>query len=499
MNWAGLPLNIRIVLAFVLGACMPWGFSPYHWVILPIVAMAAWMGLAGKEPVRIGYVFGLGWFVTGAWWLAPTVHQYGGLPWYLAALVVCLVGAVLAVFPALWMGLSQRLLHALRYPSAACIVYPMMVMPVEWLRGHVLTGLPWDSLGNLVVDTPAVGWLSVLGVYGAACLPVAVASCLGALCVREHRRMGMMVGAFWLAVLAATPNISMPQSPILHAALVQPNIAQEHKWNADFLASTMHTLTRLSAAKAQQADVIIWSEAAVPFYFEDNAAWKTWLQQQMASWHTPVVFGSIKYFPEDNTSQNGLYLFTPQHGFAGFVGKHHLVPFGEYVPAWLPWLHTLVPDIGDFREARDAGILRFGGHVVGSLICYESIFPEEARARVQQGANVLVVVTNDAWYGTSPAAWQHLQAARVRAVEEGRFVLRAANTGVSAVIAPDGRVLETMPWWTEATLLGSYQLMQRQTWYQRWGDMGMLELWGFGALVLLGLYRGRRDKGVVHG
>jgi len=480
-----IPPAARLLLVFALGALMPLGFSPYHLVALPIVALAILMRLGQAQPVRMGYVFGLGWFVTGAWWLAPTVHIYGGLPWYAAALVVCLVGAILAIFPALWMGLSHGLMRRLAYPSAVLLVYPMMIMPVAWLRGHIFTGLPWESLGNLVVDTPALGWLSVVGVYGAACLPVAAASCLWALSCQAHRRAGIAATLIWLLVLGATPNITMPQSPIVHAALVQPNIAQEHKWDANFLASTMHTLTQLSSTQAKQADMIVWPEAAVPFYFENNPIWNSWLQQQMASWHTPVVFGGIKYFPDSKTSQNGLYLFTPSDGFSGFVGKHHLVPFGEYVPSWLPWVHTLVPDIGDFREARDAGVLQLGQHIVGSLICYESIFPEEARARVKAGAQVLVVVTNDAWYGTSPAAWQHLQAARVRAVEEGRFVLRAGNTGVTAVIAPNGRVVQSIPWWTASVLLGKYQWMYRHTLYQKWGDMGILVLWGLGALLLI--------------
>jgi apolipoprotein N-acyltransferase len=157
-----------------------------------------------------------------------------------------------------------------------------------------------------------------------------------------------------------------------------------------------------------------------------------------------------------------------------FAGKHHLVPFGEYVPAWIPFLHTLVPEIADFRPASDDGVVRAAGIAYGALICYESLFPEEARARVLAGAGVLVNVTNDAWYGTMPAAWQHFQAARMRAVETGRYVLRAANTGVTAIIRPDGSLAASIPWWRQQALVGRYQVSARQTGYVRLGDWPLL-------------------------
>jgi len=164
----------------------------------------------------------------------------------------------------------------------------------------------------------------------------------------------------------------------------------------------------------------------------------------------------------------------------GTYDKFHLVPFGEYVPEWIPFLHTLVPEIADFKPAKDMGVIQARGISYGSLICYESLFPEEARGRVLNGAEVLVNVTNDAWYGTTPAAWQHFQAARMRAVETGRYVLRAANTGVTAIIQPDGVVRSIKPWWIQTVLLGTYQLSKIQTNYVRWGDWPL-----FGCLIML--------------
>jgi len=210
-------------------------------------------------------------------------------------------------------------------------------------------------------------------------------------------------------------------------------------------------------------------------------------------WNRPLLFGGLKVTgggeadvpaARTPTAQNGLFLQMPAGGERSFTGKHHLVPFGEYVPSWLPWVKKLVPNIADFEQSTSGGVLSADETIFGSLICYESIFPEEARDRVAEGAEVLVVVTNDAWYGKSPAAWQHLQAARVRAVETGRYVLRAANTGISVIITPDGSITATAPWWTQAVVKGTYRLSNRVTLYQQWGDVIALLL--AGALLLIG-------------
>ena len=446
----------------------------------------------------MGYAFGMGWFGVGAWWLAPTVHQFGGLPWWLAAAVVLLVGAVLACFPALWIWAARKLADKSQQPYALFLLLPACAMLMEWLRGHLLTGLPWTALGNLLLDTPAVGWLSVLGVYGAAAIVVLLAISLAALCLKEQRRFAYVGLITCALLLLLTPNIQTPNGEKGRVALIQPNIAQDQKWDANFLSSTMNDLVSLSASSADKVDLIIWPEAAVPLYLKRSPSWDAWLRQQMQTWHTPVLFGGLKYFPEDKTSQNGLYLFDEHQATRSFVGKHHLVPFGEYVPTWLPWLHKIVPDIGDFRGAHDSGVLPYQQTIFGSLICYESIFPEEARARVRAGATLLILVTNDAWYGHTPAGWQHLQAAQARAVETGRYLLRAGNTGISAIISPAGKITKTTEWWQKTALIGSYQNSTRTTFYHRWGDLTGLIIAALTIIwAVFGTVRSGRSKEVV--
>jgi len=454
---------------------MPFSFSPFDYIWLAVPALTGWLWLIRRgAPIQTGFAFGFGWFGVEAWSLVPTLHTFGHLPWLVAAFCVLLLACVMALFPALWAWLSWKLAGKSAWIVA---VFPAAAVMEEWLRGHIFTGLPWTALGNLLLDTPAIGWASWFGVYGLALLPALIAAALVLLFSSEHKRMGAagIIMAGLLVALAPSPQAG--QGKLHTAALVQANIPQDKKWDRDFLNTTMQRYATLSAGVAADADIIIWPEAAIPFFLERAPNWESWLNTQVESWQTPLLYGGLKLTGKQ-TAQNGLFALDPQAETAlfrrDFAGKHHLVPFGEYVPSWIPFLHTLVPEIANFKPAEDNGVIQARGISYGALICYESLFPEEARSRVRGGAQVLVNVTNDAWYGTTPAAWQHFQAARMRAVETGRYVLRAANTGITAIIQPDGVVAAAKPWWRQTTLVGSYQLSDSQTPYTRWGDWPLL-------------------------
>ena len=468
---------------------MQFSFSPFDFNWLAIISMAiwAWLLIKGDHPFLVSYAFGFGWFGFGSWWLADTFHIYGDLNYPLAYGCVALVGLVLGLLPALWGWFTVQLAGRHAEHGAIIFIFPAMAVLIEWLRGHLFTGLPWTSLGNLLLDTPAIGWASVVGVYGAAFLPALVAVSLAAFL---HRRM-TTTAAFALAgallLVWFTPQTATIESESKTASLIQGNIPQDVKWDSAFLEETMRRYDSLSTSTADGSDLIIWPEAAIPFFLSRAPGWDRWLNNRVTIWNRPLLFGGLKITGDEGAdvpaAQNGLFLQMPGQGARSFTGKHHLVPFGEYVPSWLPWLKKLVPTIADFEQAANGGVLTDGEIKYGSLICYESIFPEEARARVSDGAEVLVVVTNDAWYGQSPAAWQHLQAARVRAVETGRYVLRAANTGVSAIIRPDGTITATAPWWTQAVVKGTYRTSKLITPYQQRGDLPVLIP---AAIVLLG-------------
>ncbi len=479
----------RIILALLCGGLMQFAFSPfdYNWLAIINMAVWAWLLTRSDHPFLISYAFGFGWFGFGSWWLADTFHIYGGLNYPLAYGCVLLVGLVLAFLPALWGWLALQLAGRHAGHGAIIVTFPAMAVLVEWLRGHLFTGLPWTSLGNLLLDTPAIGWASITGVYGAAFLPALIAVSLAGFVNRRMTTTAVPALVCAVALVWFTPPSATVEGESKTAALIQGNIPQDAKWDSAFLNETMRRYDTLSTSAADGTDILVWPEAAVPFFLSRAPGWDRWLNNRVTIWNRPLLFGGLKITGNESAdvpaAQNGLFLQMPAQGARSFTGKHHLVPFGEYVPSWLPWLKKLVPNIADFEQATNGGVLTTGDTTFGSLICYESIFPEEARARVAEGAEVLVVVTNDAWYDQSPAAWQHLQAARMRAVESGRYVLRAANTGISAIISPNGSITATAPWWTQAVVKGTYRTSKLTTPYQQWGDLPALILAGF---ILLG-------------
>lgn len=457
-----------LTLAFAFGACMPFAFSPYDLKLVAVGALAGWLWLVLRVAAwPAGFAFGLGWFGTGAWWLAPTFHTYGPVSWVVAVAAVYLVGAALALFPAFMAWATRRMclrsIHMLW-------VFPCVAVLVEWLRGWLFTGLPWTALGTLLLDTPAVGWAAYVGVYGATLLPALAAVSL-ALAADGATRRGALIGLTLCAMAYfAAPSPYAAAGEQYAVTLVQANVPQNVKWDAGFLRETMRRYEQWTQSAIAGADVVIWPEAAVPFFLSRAPDWDRWLNDRVTAWRIPLLFGGIKLERDSSTAYNGIFLSLPDANERLFVAKQHLVPFGEYVPAWLPFVRSLAPGIGDWQPAYDDGILSDGVRRYGSLVCYEAIFPEIARARVRAGAQTLVNVTNDAWYGQSPAAWQHLQAARMRAVETGRYVLRAANTGVTAIIAPNGAIAASTPWFNQSVVHGAFAVSDVITPYVRAGN-----------------------------
>ncbi|MDX8394225.1 MAG: apolipoprotein N-acyltransferase [Mariprofundales bacterium] len=480
-----------ILQAFLAGVLLQTAFSVeyFGWhrylSIIGFFALFWWSWLLWKRQERaflIGLSFGFGWCGIEAWWLIETLHIYGALPYIAAIAVVAFLGLVLALFPASAAWLAAK--TAGKRPDMIWFTLPICMALAEWLRGHVFTGLPWTPIGSLLLEFDMIkGYLAVFGVYGSTALVMffflLIHISLGSNKLYEKENIVLFI--FMIIVFSGSAFI--PSDYDTHnyrAALIQGNISQDQKWDAAFLEEIMQRYTRLSAEAANKdVDIIIWPEAALPFFPSDAPQWSDWLNKRMLEWDKPVLFGGLKAGYDGDTlyGLNGLYLFQPDAYASNeldFAGKKHLVPFGEYVPEWLPFVRKIVPFTMDFRPDSGDSILTVGNLRFGSLICYEAIFPEEARARVLAGANVLVHVSNDAWYGKTPAAYQHLQAARVRAVETNRYVLRVANTGITAIIAPDGSVQDQIDWFKDGTLIGEFHTSTNQTLYMRWGDWPLL-------------------------
>jgi apolipoprotein N-acyltransferase len=259
--------------------------------------------------------------------------------------------------------------------------------------------------------------------------------------------------------------------------VVQGNIEQDRKWDPSFQVLTAVKYKNLSLeAAARGADLIIWPETATPFYFLQEELLSSLVIEGIKQAKTYFIIGAPSFHDSqpDPYKQlfNSAYLMTPEGKPAGKYDKVHLVPYGEYVPfqRWMPFLGKLVAQVGDFQSGRRGDTLKWQQRKVGMLICYEVIFPELARAMVRNGADLLVNITNDAWFGRTSAAYQHFSMAVLRAVENRRTLARAANTGISGFIDPTGRILETTPLFETTTATARVPLLTLSSWYTQWGD-----------------------------
>jgi apolipoprotein N-acyltransferase len=292
----------------------------------------------------------------------------------------------------------------------------------------------------------------------------------------------------------------MAKGQVMRVKLIQPNIEQAVKWDPAYQDDTLKVLESLSLAGASDSpELIVWPEAATPFYFQLKEAYATRvvniIRQARAHY---LLFGSPAFTVERSEIKyhNSAFLVSSQGEVLGRYDKMHLVPFGEYVPLQklLFFVHKMVEDIGDFSPGGQPGVLSFQGKSLGVLICYEIIFPELARQCVQKGSSFLVTITNDAWFGKTSAPYQHNSMATLRAVENRVFVARAANTGITSLIDPTGKIVSATGLFTPAAVTGKIQLVKISTLYNRYGDIFVVICSVVSFLLLLGCLI-KRDEG----
>ncbi len=415
-------------------------------LLLPsALILAARQAESMKEAARLGFLTALPAYTAALYWLAIPVHDYGGLPWALALPCPALVGAVLAAYAAVFCLLLHRVKadHGLGALFAAALWAGL-----ELARNTLLTGFSWLTLSSALAPWPwAIGLSAWIGAFGLSGLLVGICHALVA------GRGPWKLAAFPLLVVCLLPaQLHEAESPQATAsiALIQGNIDQNQKWEPSLQASILGTYLRLSreAVDAHHPDIVIWPETAMPFYFQDGGDLAEALRTTVAELGVPFMAGSPAYSVPRGANQpqyvlhNRAYLLGKDGQTLSWYDKEHLVPFGEYVPLgqWLPFVTKLVPGEYEFRPGFNLTPLRTGKLSMGTLICYEAIFPELAQKQVNQGANVLVNISNDAWFGRSSAPRQHLHLTVLRAVEQNRAIIRATNTGITTFIGPTGEL-----------------------------------------------------------
>ncbi len=487
------------VVAFLLGAILPLAFAPYGqaWLAPLSLAILFHFWLQAESPWQafvIGYLFGLGLFLLGVWWIYLSMHEYGGADPLVAGGLTLLFNATWAFFPALT-GLITRWLIRWQAPSWQRVLGPPTIwMALEWLRGWVLNGFPWLQIGYSQTDTPLSGFVPLLGAYGAGWLVLLTAAVFAYLW-RERWPAGRWVGLvalLWL-VGAGLRLVAWtePAAPALKVSLLQGNIPQEMKWRPETRRQILTTYLKMTR-QHWGVDLIIWPETAVPAFY--HQVWDRLLlplQEEAIRQGTDLLIG-IPVKEPNGSYYNALISLgrTP-----GRYYKRHLLPFGEYLPlrSVLGFvLELLQIPLGDFdRGSDDQPLLVAAGYSLASTICYEDTFARDALVGMPKAAYI-VNVTNDAWFGDTAAPHQHLQMARMRALEAGRYLLRATNTGVTAIIGPDGRIVSSAAVFVRTSLTESFVPMQGETPYVVWRDWPL----GIGLAGILSLLLWRRLRDV---
>lgn len=486
----------RWALAPLLGLAATVGYAPYGQWYVTVVALALLLMLASRAtPGRaalLGWLYGFAHFASGVYWVYISTHIYGGAPAWLGALLAVSLSAYLALYPAVVLGVSARL--GLLHAPAGWAGLPALWVLLELLRGWVYSGFPWLSLGELAVDLPLSRLAPLVGVHGLSAVVALAAFALYRLGVEHDRRRRIAAAAVLLAplltLLLPRPSAwTEPDGAAVPVALVQSNIKQDEKWLPHMRYEALVRHWRLTQ-QAWPAALVVWPEVALtqPWH-QLKDGYLADLQRQAESRGATLLLGILVFDGEDAHYNSVVAVGAAQ----GRYDKRHLVPFGEYfpIPDFLrPLMDVLGTPYSDFAFGReDQPLLRLNGHTVEVSICFEDVFGDEIRARAREAA-FLVNVTNDAWFGASSAPHQHLQFSRLRAMENGRWMLRAANTGISALINPDGEIVQRARQFEQEVLRGEAEPRRGVTPYQRWGDA---PLWILSALLAVAAALWRRQ------
>jgi len=463
------------------------------------LAEAAWLALVPlvllvRREHRLKNAFFHGW-LSGTlayggilYWLLPTFHAAQLSP-FLGVAALLALSAYLGLFWGVWTWWLMFSRHAKQHLLLGAAGWVVL----EYLRTYLFSGFPWALFGDSQIHRlPLIQVASITGVYGISFLLV-WGNLVFAEALLNKRRALRPFGAALAVVLtfgAITLKLPDTRGPEFKIALLQGNIDQYKKWNEVYVAEIKQTYETLAErAAASGAQLIIWPETSVPGYLIQDHPLRLWLTKVILKSGTAHLVGA-PYLQADK-AYNAAFALSPVGFIQGVYGKQHLVPFGETVPLqavlgrWISVLNAL----GGFTAGNESPVLKSAGVPIGINICYEAIFPNLVRRSVKLGAQVIVNITNDGWYMKTAAPYQHLAPNIFRAVENRRWLLRADNTGVSAIIDPWGRIIAQTPIYQTRILAGSARLRSDLTFYSRYGDF-----FAWLCILAVSLYARRRDQ-----
>ncbi len=462
---------------------------------------------------RLGAITGLIHFGGILYWITPTVVNYG----HLSRPVGFLVFILLILYLSLYMAAFTSLLTVIKIRMGVSfgISAPFLWVCLEYLRAILFSGFPWESLGYSQFMNPLIIQIAdITGVYGVSFLIVLVNSTVfGIICLKEREEADQLAryGSVTLIILFLVVgygywrlqaiNAASDGSGTIKIGLIQGNIDQKRKWDPSFQQETIDVYRELTYRAADGGlDLVVWPETATPFYFQEHEQYRPFITNIPKTIQAFLLFGTPAYdYREDKVIYfNRAYLINPRGAIQGKYDKIHLVPFGEYVPlrSLLFFIKKMVEEVGDFTPGDSTEPLQASFGKFGVLICFEGIFSDPSRKFVKKGADFLVNITNDAWFGKSSAPFQHLSMVIFRAVENRVFVVRSANSGISAFIDPFGRIVSKTSIFSREFLTGRIKLTKNKlTFYTAHGNVfAHLCIAVFLTLVFIMTHRKRRKN-----
>ena len=486
--------RISTLLFFLSGALTMLSFAPVGWFpvapVLLLPLLYACLYLPAKRAARLGFWYGAGLFLTGTYWLYTSIHVFGQAPLWVAIIIMLSLVMIMGLYYSLTAWLISRLSagSALRFFAAA----PTVWVAVEWLRGWFLSGFPWMSLGYSQIDSPLAGLAPVFGVYGVSfALLISVSALLVAIVSNGRFRTvaATVVILPWLTgALLQLYEWTEPSGPEVRTTIVQGGISQDRKWLRDQFWPTLN-LYRSSIDAHADSDLIIWPEVALPASIDQVEDYLNQLENDVRRGGQSLLLGILERQPAEESIYNSMLLLGTSDGVPRQVyRKRHLVPFGEFFPVpgfvrkWMRMMSLPTTDLGSGADEQPL-LVTAAGNKLAVAICYEDAYGAEQLYALPE-AGILINVSNDAWFGDSIAPHQHLEIARMRALEVGRFAVRSTNNGISAFIGPDGAILERGPQFEYVAMTRDITPFGGLTPYARFGDWPVILLC---LLVMAGL------------
>ncbi|ALM51780.1 apolipoprotein N-acyltransferase [Halomonas huangheensis] len=486
--------RLGYLAAIIAGCLTTLAAAPFGWWWLaPIAAALMYAGFplqTGRQGLLRGWCYGLGLFGTGASWVYVSIHDYGYTSMPLAVFLTALFVASMSLFVAVPFGLYRRFCGA----RWSVLTFTGLWVLMEWLRTWLFTGFPWLLLGSTQVDSPLAPWAPVGGVY----LLSLVVALSGALLIKltEGRWLTLpMLAVLWLVPMALPQHWTAANGEPLRVSLLQGNLPQLIKWTPEGQRQAVNTYLNMTGeldqrqASEPQPDIVIWPEAALPM-FEDQAEPILARAQAALSPDTALITGILQ-----RDSEGRFYNAVVGMGNAeGHYRKAHLVPFGEYLPlesllrGAIAFFDLPTPAMTPGKDSQAP--LMAAGHEIGNAICYEIIYADLVASRARH-SDILLTVSNDSWFGDSIGPHQHLEMARLRALENGRYVIRATSNGITAIIDDQGKVLDQLPQFESLRLDGEVQPMTGLTPFSRTGSW---PVWLLATLMLLPGFTRRKER-----